>query len=267
MMGRKEKTRKAQTHSHRKTEKVQYRVRNWAEYNGSLVQRGSIDVWISEDALANWKPVVVGVRPRGGQVEYSDGAIECLLMLGAVLGLPLRQTEGVGRSLFKKLGMGVKVPDYTTLCKRRKDLKVSLPVSARREPLHILVDSTGLKVYGEGEWKVRKHGVSKRRTWRKLHFATNEKTQQVEMAVLTEVSQDDAEAGSYMLLEIPDPIERASGDGAYDHPEEASTAPKFRLRASANSTRLATPARFLSWLFRLAAMPVSGSMATRLNLA
>jgi IS5 family transposase len=215
-MGRKAKTRKAQTQSHRTTKKVQYKVRNWREYNASLVERGSMTVWISEDVLANWKPWVSGPRRRGAPVQYSAEAIQCMLTLGAVLSLPLRQTEGFGRSMLGRLGVDVKVPDYTTLCKRRKDLKVTLPVSARRGPLHILVDSTGLKVYGEGEWKVRKHGYSKRRTWRKLHLSVNEDTQEIEIAVLTEVGDDDAGIGSQMLQDMPDPIERVSGDGAYD---------------------------------------------------
>jgi IS5 family transposase len=110
----------------------------------------------------------------------------------------------------------VKAPDYTTLCKRGKDLKVALPVSARRGPLHILVDSTGLKVYGEGEWKVRKHGYSKHRTWRKLHLSVNEDTQEIEVAILTEVKDDDAGTGGQMLERIADPIERVHGDGGYD---------------------------------------------------
>ncbi len=215
-MGRKEKTRKAQTQSHRKTEKVKYKVRNWAEYNASLVERGSIEVWISQEALANWKSVVSGPRPKGAQVAYSATAIECLLTLGAVLSLPLRQTEGFGRSVLKLLGTGLKAPNYTTLCKRRKGLKVGLAVSARRvppaTPLHILVDSTGLKVYGEGEWKVRKHGYSKRRTWRKLHFSLNENTQEIEIAVLTEVGDDDAGTGSQMLLDMAEPVEQGRGD-------------------------------------------------------
>jgi IS5 family transposase len=173
-------------------------------------------VWVSEDVLANWKPQTNGPRRRGAQVQYSAGAIECLLTLGAVLSLPLRPTEGFGRSMLGRLGVKVKVPDYTTLCKRKKDLKVTLPVSARGGPLHILIDSTGLKVYGEGEWKVRKHGSSKRRTWRKLHLSVNEDTQEIEIAVLTEVGDDDAGTGSQMLQDMPDPIERVSGDGAYD---------------------------------------------------
>jgi Transposase DDE domain len=215
-MGRKAKTRKAQTQSHRKTEKKQYKVRNWREYNASLVERGSIEVWIDDEVIANWEPLTTGPRRRGAQVQYSAGAIECMLTLGAVLSLPLRQTEGFGRSVMKLLRADVKVPDYTTLCKRKKDLKVSLSATKQKGPLHVLVDSTGLKVYGEGEWKVRKHGYSKRRTWRKLHLSVNEDTQEIEIAVLTEVGKDDAGTGGQMLQDIPDPIERVSGDGAYD---------------------------------------------------
>lgn len=197
-------------------EKKQYRVRNWREYNASLVERGSIEVWIDDEALANWKPKTSGPRRRGAQVQYSGGAIACMLTLSAVLSLPLRQTEGFGRSVMKLLRVDVKVPDYTTLCKRKKDLQVNLSASKGKGPLHILVDSTGLKVYGEGEWKVRKHGTSKRRTWRKLHLSVNEATQEIEMAVLTEVSEDDAGPGGQMLQDIPDPIERVSGDGGFD---------------------------------------------------
>ena len=215
-MGRKAKTRKAQTQGQRKTKKVQYRVRNWAEYNASLVQRGSLEVWISEDVLANWKPVVKGPRRRGAPVEYSAQAVECLLMLGAVMSLPLRQTEGFGRSVMRLLGVAVSVPDYTTLCKRKKDLQVTLPTTKSSEPLYIVVDSTGLKVYGEGEWEVRKHGYSKRRTWRKLHLSVNEDTQEIEMAALTEVGDDDAGTGGKMLEAIPHAIQSVRGDGAYD---------------------------------------------------
>jgi Transposase DDE domain len=215
-MGRKAKTRKAQTQSHRKTKKVQYRVRNWPEYNASLVERGSLDVWIDDNVLANWKPQPEGPLRRGGQVQYSAGAIECLLTLSAILSLPLRQTEGFGKSVMRQLGVGLKVPDYTTLCKRKKDLKVNLSATKGKGPLHILVDSTGLRVYGEGEWKVRKHGYSKRRTWRKLHLSVNEITQEIEIAVLTEVDKDDAGPGGQMLQDISEPIERVSGDGAYD---------------------------------------------------
>jgi len=215
-MSRKAKTRKAQTQARRKTPKAKYRVRNWREYNASLVERGSVEIWISEEVLEGWKPRVRGVRPRGRQKEYSDRAIECLLTLRAVFSLPLRATEGFGRSVLKLLDGQVRVPDYTTLCKRGKGLGVSLPKAARQGPLRIVVDSTGLKVYGEGEWKVRKHGYSKRRTWRKLHLSINQDTLEIEAVVLTDAGGDDAQAGSQMVKDIPEPIEGVTGDGGYD---------------------------------------------------
>jgi hypothetical protein len=215
-MGHKTKTRKVQTHQPGGTKKAKYRVKDWRAYNASLVERGSLTVWMSAEALAHWRPQMKGRRLRGGQTQYSAGAIECLLTLGAVLGLPLRQTEGFGRSVLGLLRADVTVPDYTTLCRRGKTLEVSLAVSRGEGPLGIVVDSTGLKVYGEGEWKVRQYGYAKRRIWRKLHLSVNALTQEIELTVLTEVSGDDAGTGSQMLSTLPDPIERVTGDGDYD---------------------------------------------------
>lgn len=196
--------------------KTIYRVNNWAEYNASLVQRGSITLWIDEDVLESWRPHPEGQRKRGGQPKYSDRAIECLLTLKAVFHLPYRQTEGFGKSLMAVLAVNVPIPDYTTLCLRSADLKVALSPSQAQGAKHIVVDSTGLKVYGEGEWKVRQHGVSKRRTWRKLHLSVNEATQSLEAVVLTEASVDDAEAGGDLLDDTAGSLEQVSGDGAYD---------------------------------------------------
>jgi hypothetical protein len=159
------------------TSKKAYRVRNWSAYNASLVQRGSLTIWMSEEVLDNWQPAVVGERPRGGQVQYSELAIRCELMLKAVLKLPYRQMEGLMQSILDRMGTGLSAPDYSTLCKRATDLVVELPTTMPGEAgRHLVLDSTGLKVYGEGEWKVRQHGYSKRRTWRKLHLSINEAT-------------------------------------------------------------------------------------------
>jgi IS5 family transposase len=209
----KKKTRKAQT---KNTKKATYRVKNWAAYNKSLVQRGSITLWISEEVIKNWHPEPEEVRLRGGQVQYSDQAIECLLMLRAVYKLPYRQTEGFGQSVIDLLRADVRVPDYTTLCKRSADLVVSLPTSNPNTPKHIVVDSTGLKIYGEGEWKVRQHGYSKRRSWRKLHLSVDENTHEIQALVLTEAGVDDAEAGQQLVEDTPGEIEQVSGDGSYD---------------------------------------------------
>jgi len=200
----------------KRTKKATYRVRNWAAYNDSLVQRGSLTVWISDEVLEHWHPAPPEPRPRGGQVRYSEQAIGCMLMLRAVFKLPYRQTEGFGQSVMDLLDAGVRVPDYSTLCLRSADLVVELPTSRPDEVKHMVVDSTGLKLYGEGEWKVRQHGSSKRRTWRKLHLSVDEATHEIQAVVLTEAGVDDAEAGRQLVNETPGPIGQVSGDGSYD---------------------------------------------------
>lgn len=215
-MTKKKRNNKTRKQTDKGRQRATYRVRNWAAYNDSLRQRGAITVWISQDVIEGWKPRATGRRQRGGQVEYSDRAIECLLTLKAVFRLPYRQTEGLGQSIMALLGVRVKVLDYTTLCKRSADVPVELSVSQIQRAKHIVVDSTGLKVYGEGEWKVRQHGYSKHRTWRKLHLSVDEATQTVEAVVLTEVGVDDAQAGCDLLGETVGAIGQVSGDGSYD---------------------------------------------------
>ncbi len=146
---------------------------------------------------------------------YSDMAIETMLTLKQLLKLPYRATEGFGQSLFKLMEIALAMPDYTTLCRRAKTLKVNLSKSDQ-PGRHIVIDSTGLKVYGEGEWKVRKHGYSKRRTWRKLHLSINPETHEIVAERLTANSVDDAQAGVDMLQEMDETPETVSGDGAYD---------------------------------------------------
>jgi len=195
------------------TKKARYRIRNWPEYNESLVNRYSLTLWISDEATESWEPS--GPKKRGGQIRYTDGAIQCLLMLRSVFHLPLRGTEGFVRSVFELMGLELPVPDYTTICKRSKGLRVSLPKESKG-PLHAVLDSTGLKVFGEGEWKVRQHGYSKRRTWRKLHLAVDSSTHEIEAVVLSESSLDDAGAVPDLLEQITEPIEQLDADGAYD---------------------------------------------------
>jgi hypothetical protein len=215
-MAKKKKAKRAkakQQKAEQSAEKVKYRVRNWSEYNKSLVQRGSLTLWVDEEVISAWKPE--GPRQRGGQYEYSDLAIECMLTLRSVYRLSLRATEGFARSLFELMGLALPVPNYSTLSRRAKTLSVKLPKQAKG-PLHIAVDSTGLKIYGEGEWKVRKHGYSKRRTWRKLHLAVDVVSGEIQAIVLSEASLDDAGAMPDLLNEIAEPIEQVDADGAYD---------------------------------------------------
>lgn len=195
------------------SKKARYRLRNWRQYNDSLVKRGAITLWINEEDIGTWKPDTAG--KRGGQLQYSDGAIQCIIMVRSVFHLTLRATEGFVRAIFKLSGSELAVPDYTTICRRSKWLKVSLPRNATG-PLHTVLDSTGLKVFGEGEWKVRQHGYSKRRTWRKLHLSVDADSHEIQAMVLSEASLDDAGAVDELFDQMSESVEQMSADGAYD---------------------------------------------------
>lgn len=192
-----------------------YKVTNWAEYNESLVSRGSITLWLDEEALEKWEHQNDEVK-RGRPFVFSDTAIECLLVLREVFRLPYRQTEGLAHSLMQLMQVNLRVPDYSSLAKRAAKLEIDLSVTRRRGPIDIVVDSTGLKVFGEGEWKIRKYGPGKHRTWRKLHLAINPATQEIEAEMLTENSGHDADQVPGLLEQVPGSIQTFRGDGAYD---------------------------------------------------
>lgn len=191
-------------------------VRNWNHYNQSLVHRGSISFWVDEKILDQWHSPIKNGK-RGRPEEYPDAIILCALQLRAIYHLPLRAAQGFMQSLMGLFKLSLKVPNYTTLSIRQKKLKVPLyQVCRKEEGLHLLVDSTGLKVYGEGEWKVRQHGHIKKRLWRKFHLAFNSKTQMIEGCELTDLGTQDCEGLTSLLDSIKDPIEVVIGDGAYD---------------------------------------------------
>ena len=156
---------------------------NWPEYDAALVRRGSLTVWLTEEAVSAWHAPATG--ERGGQTIYSDIAIETGLALRLVLHQPLRQTEGALRSIADLLGVQIRIPDHTTLSRRGGGLKVLPQRIERDEPLHLLIDSTGVKIYGEGEWLDQKYGVRSRRRWRKLHLAVDAITQKIAAVELT----------------------------------------------------------------------------------
>jgi len=192
------------------------RISNWSEYNKALVNRGSLTFWFNEDTMNAWINKR-GLSKRGRPTLYSDLAIEFCLTIKALFKLPLRATQGFVQSIFKIMNISLPVPDYTSLCKRQKTLKITLTKQKQRnKKLHIVVDSTGLKVFGEGEWKVRKHGKEKRRTWLKLHLAIDESTNSIEAAMLTADDVHDCETLSNMLGQIDGDIDQVTGDGAYD---------------------------------------------------
>ena len=199
-------------HTHSRP-KALYRVKNWTEYDKALVQRGSITFWMSEDFEKTW--MYVGEKQRGSQYDYTDQAILVMLTVKEVFHLTNRGVEGFVRSLFRMMKIDLPVPDHSTLSKRGKDLKVKLPKKTSQS-LNIVMDSTGLKIYGEGEWKVRMHGVSKRRTWRKLHVGANPEDGEIQAVLLTENNVSDDQAVEKLLEQIEQTIIDFAADGAYD---------------------------------------------------
>ena len=169
--------------------KTKYRVANWAAYNQALVRRGDVTVWLSSDAIAAWTPRRSG--RRGGQRRYSDLAIETALTLRLLYHLPLRQAEGFLHALFGMMRLDLSAPDYTTLSRRSQHLRRRLRPVPTDEGIHLVLDSTGLSIVGEGEWAAAKHGGRGRRGWRKLHLGVDQ-SGVILVHTLTEATGDDA---------------------------------------------------------------------------
>ena len=214
--------------------KARYRVTNWPEYDAALLRRGSVTVWFTEEAVAAWHAPATG--ERGGQPIYSAIAIETDLALRLVFHQPLRQTEGLLRSIADVLGVDIAIPDHTTLSRRGGGLTILLKRLDRAEPLHLLVDSTGLKIYGEGEWLDQKHGIRSRRRWRKLHLGIDAVTHEIVASELTSDDVGDVSEIPALLDQIDAEVASLTADGAYDgevvydavaerHPEAAVIIP------------------------------------------
>jgi hypothetical protein len=189
----------------KKKTKRTYRLRNWSQYNRSLINRGSLTVWVSADVLAAWNAQTNGGK-RGHPQIYTDTAIVCMASLQELYRLPLRATQGLLRSVIELLRVSIGVPCYTTLCRRRRLLEVTLPKRLKSAPLHLVVDSTGVKIYGEGEWKVRQHGWTRRRTWRKLHVGVDEATGEIRAAVMTTNNFGDGQVLPDLLVQVEDEL-------------------------------------------------------------
>ncbi len=194
--------------------KQRYRVTNWAAYDAALRQRGSLTVWFSEDAINAWR-----AEPRttpGGQPHYSALAISTALTLRAVFRLGLRQTEGLIGSILQLLGLDLAVPDHTTLSRRGETLVLPPRPRSGGGPLHLLVDSTGLKLGGPGEWLGEKHGTKKHRAWRKLHLGLDADSGEIVAVELTTNDVDDGAPVGPLLDQVEGAVASFTGDGAYD---------------------------------------------------
>ncbi|MEO5606037.1 MAG: IS5 family transposase [Polaromonas sp.] len=196
--------------------KASYRVKNWPEYNAGLIERGNVSLWMDEQMFV---PPAETSAQRGRPQVYGDGMIQMLLALKSVYRLPLRALQGFATSLRRLALPALPVPNYSTMSRRAKALRATLPVlRSAGEAMYLLVDSTGLKLFGEGEWKVRKHGYSKRRSWRKVHLGMDARTGQVCAVLMTHKDVMDASVLPELVAQVPQetPIEVVIGDGAYD---------------------------------------------------
>ena len=191
-----------------------YRTRNWPAYNEALKRRGSLRIWFDPDM--SWEAAPTG--RRGRQQTYSDTAIQTCLTMKVLFGMALRQTTGFVESLLRLVGLDWSAPNFRTLSHRQKTLPINIPYRGSKGSLNLLIDSTGIKVEGEGEWHARKHGGSKRRVWRKIHLGIDEETLEVRAVGITGSHIGDAPVLPDLLGQISadQEIDSVTADGVYD---------------------------------------------------
>ncbi|KIA79206.1 transposase [Chromobacterium piscinae] len=191
-----------------------YKTTNWKAYNAALKARGSLMIWLDRDM--NWHGTPDG--KRGRTQDFSDAAIQFCLTIKCLFNLALRQAVGMVQSLLRLAGLDWPTPDYSTVCRRQKHLQVMIPCRPSTPGLHLLIDSTGIKMLGEGEWKTKKHGAEYRRQWRKVHLGIDAQTLEIRAIEVTDNSVGDAPMLPELLSQIPaeEKIAAVSGDGAYD---------------------------------------------------
>ncbi len=192
-----------------------YRVRNWSHYNQALIARGGITFWIDEAALTTWRNTQASHCPGAPKI-YSDTAIQCALVVKSVYHLSLRAAQGFVSSVLSLMRLDLPVPNYSTVCRRQASLPVPILSSPTSRPRHIVIDATGLRVYGAGEWHVHKHRGGQRRVWRKLHLGVDEQTKEIVAVEVTASNVHDSQVLPRLLTQIPGKVCQVSGDGAYD---------------------------------------------------
>ena len=195
--------------------KQNFKITNWSAYNKALRQRGSLTVCLDESAIAAWTDSSQQ-KGRGRPLHYTDMAITTVLMIKRVFNLSLRALQGFVDSIFKLMDMPLRCPDYSLVNKWAKRVSISIKTPTRGEISHLVIDATGLKVFGEGEWKVRLHGADRRRVRRKLHLAADSATHEIVCADLSLSGTTDAQALSELITQTHRKIKEASADGAYD---------------------------------------------------
>src|SRR5271165_1275589 len=191
--------------------KMPFKVQSWPAYEAGLRRRGSLTLWIEDAAPDDWQTV-----GQAGQARYADAAIQTSLMLRAAFKLPLRQAEGLMASVLTLMDLTISAPDHTTVSRRAVTLPAIQLAPVPHGPLHVLIDSTGLQVYGAGQWLEAKHGAKSRRKWRKLHLAVDAGSGMIVAQTLTDQDADDPSQVGPLLDQINGQIAQVMADGAYD---------------------------------------------------
>lgn len=211
------------------------KICNWSEYNNSLINRGSITFWISEDVIRTWKPLVQHHK-AGRPEEYSDPAIKALCMLRFYFHLTLRGVQGFIRSLFSLMNLPLKTPSYSRICRRMKELNIDYKRLSQIRPVDLVIDSTGVKIYGAGEWHVKIHGENRRKKWKKITLGVCPKTHEILFNIPSDDSIGDSPLFREALEYVPRTVKEVIMDGAADSYDTY-------MEAERRGIRLITPPR------------------------
>jgi len=194
---------------------TQYKPRSWRTYNKSLVERGNLTIWLTSDALKGWLSRKSSGAQGGREEKFSDIAILSLMLLKSLYRMPYRMLEGFARSLLRLMGVNLPVPHFTRICKRSK--RLDIPTTTRgKKVTDVVIDGSGIKIYGEGEWKVEQHGREKKKKWKKIHVAIDPETQELVLTDVTDKDKHDSMMLPPLLSKIRGRLGKVFGDGAYD---------------------------------------------------
>ncbi|BAE74304.1 hypothetical protein SGGMMB4_02293 [Sodalis glossinidius str. 'morsitans'] len=198
--------------------KQKFKITNWSTYNKALKQRGALTIWLDESAIVAWTEKTTPERRVAGRFTTQIWLSPLFLMMKRVFGLSLRALQGFVDAIFKLMVLPLRCPDYSLISKRAKTVKISIKTPTRGEISPLVIDGTGLKVFGEGEWKVRQHGADRRRVWRKLHMAADSATHEIICADLSPSGKTDAQALPALINQTQRKSREASADGRLRYP-------------------------------------------------
>lgn len=195
--------------------RTQYKPRSWSTYNKSLVERGNLTIWLTPEAVKGWLSKRRSGVQGGREEKFADVAILALMFLKSLYRMPYRMLEGFAKSLLQLMHVDLPIPHFTRICKRSKKLELP-PTTSGKRVTDLVIDGSGIKVYGEGEWKVEQHGREKKKKWKKIHVAIDPETQELILTDVTDKDKHDSTMLPPFLSRLRGRLGRVFGDGAYD---------------------------------------------------